>query len=350
MTLSVYISRDTATNGEKGFEHPFERFAALQAAKMLWRHYEKSQTHFALVANIETPPIDVVIISNNGMGIVDLKDYSSQVGGKDNAPWFIFDKQGNPTTQLKSGVHLNPFEQVKTYRKRVYGRLRGFVEQNPKLMPPWLIRDSYGIQGAVVFTAQKFDITRIIIDPSVGRPWFSLKWLDEISEWAYSLEFGRGHKLTRTQIETLATKFLGTEPWVEIEGHLESKDPYGYLWVIVDGKEAWPLILDQDEMIVGRSPDVSLMLDPSSYPLVSRQHAVIRRSANTVIITDIESKHGTWVNGERTNHISGQSLKNGDRVILGTLNDQKEAGNGACTLIYKSIYRRVEVTASEEIR
>jgi hypothetical protein len=166
MTLSVYISRDAVTKTERGFEHPFERFAVLQAAKQLWRHYAKSQTHFALIANIERPPIDLVLISNNGIGIVDLKDYSSQVEGKDDTPWFIIDKHGKPTVQLKSGVHLNPFEQVKTYRRKVYGSLRGFVEQNPRLMPTSLLNHQFGIQASVVFTAQKFDLNRIKIDPA----------------------------------------------------------------------------------------------------------------------------------------------------------------------------------------
>jgi hypothetical protein len=174
--------------------------------------------------------------------------------------------------------------------------------------------------------------------------------LDELSDWAYSLELGRGHKLSRSQIELLATKLFATEPWVEIEGHLESKEPYGCLWMLVDNKEVAPLALDQDEMTIGRSPEVGLMLDPNAYPLVSRQHATISRRANAVILTDLESKHGTWVNGERVNNTAGQMLKPGDQIILGTCNTQKEPGHGACTLIYRLAQRRVDITASEDLK
>lgn len=350
MTLSVYISRNENTDEERGFEHPFERSAALQAAKLLWKNYATSKTHFALVANIETPPIDLVIVSSNGLGIIDLKDYSSPVGGKHDTPWHVLNESGVPTMQLKSGVHLNPFEQVKNYRRRVYGRLRGFVERNPRGVPAWIMRDRFYIQACVMFTAQKFDLRKIMIDPAVGRPWFNLKWLDEVSDWAYSLDFGRGHKLTETQIHTIATDFFGTQPWTEIEGHLDSSDPFGYLWIVSDGKELYPLTLDQDEMILGRSPTATLMLDSNTYPLVSRQHAIIRRRADKIYLSDLNSKHGTWVNGVRVDDTTGVSLKHGDQITLGKCSDDSEKiETGACRLIYKKISRRVDVTVSEVI-
>lgn len=350
MTLKVYISRDKITGKEKTFEHSFERYAALQAAKTLWRHYGQSTTHFALVANIDVPPIDLAIISRDGLGIIDLKDYSSPVGGKDNTPWYVLDRHNKPHIKLSSGKHLNPFEQVKNYRRRTYGRLRGFAQDNVRLMPRWIIDDRFGIQATVMFTAQKFDLSRIIIDPAVGRPWFSLQWLDQVADWTYSLEFGRRHRLTESQIDLLATKFFKTQQWTEIEGHLESNDPYARLWIVADDKETSPLTLDQDEMVIGRSPEASLMLDSKSFPLVSRQHAVIRHTADKVIITDLESKHGTWVNDARVSSATGTTLKNGDRIILGkNTPDDQRIPKGSCGLTFRPIGRRVDVTASEVI-
>ncbi len=85
MGVSVYIARDEH-NKEKGFEYPYERQAALQIAKSLWRRYSKSSTHYALIANIDVPPIDLVLLTNNGMGIIDLKDYNSPISGTEDSP------------------------------------------------------------------------------------------------------------------------------------------------------------------------------------------------------------------------------------------------------------------------
>lgn len=349
MAFRAYISQDSKTGTEHGFEHPYERAATLQAAKMLFRHYGKSQTDFALIANIEDPPIDLVILSSNGLGIAELKDYSGQVGGANNTPWSILDDKDNSVTQLKSGVYLNPFEQVGSYRRRLFGKLRAFVEKNPRLMPPWLLHGPFWTQAAVVFTAQKFDLSRIKIDPAVSRPWFRLLWLDEIPDWAYSLEFGSGHRLSSTQIDTLATDFFHTRLWTEIEENLDTNEPYGYLWVVTNGTESSPMSLDLDQAVIGRAPEVNLMLDPEIYPLVSRQHASIHKKANLVVITDLESKHGTWVNGERVDQVTGRVLKNGDRIVLGTCDESGQTSTGSCTLVYRAIMRRVEVTASEVI-
>jgi hypothetical protein len=62
-----------------------------------------------------------------------------------------------------------------------------------------------------------------------------------------------------------------------------------------------------EEVTVGRSSGSMLHIDHAS---VSRQHAVLRLREGDWEIEDLESRHGTWVNGRR--------LRGGDRAIVAT--------------------------------
>lgn len=66
------------------------------------------------------------------------------------------------------------------------------------------------------------------------------------------------------------------------------------------------------EIIVGRSSDLDMVLVED---MVSRRHARITVSDQAIVIEDLGSTNGTFVNGEK---ISRASLKEGDRVLIGT--------------------------------
>jgi pSer/pThr/pTyr-binding forkhead associated (FHA) protein len=79
---------------------------------------------------------------------------------------------------------------------------------------------------------------------------------------------------------------------------------------------------DQDEITLGRGDGVSLCLsnfDPlvgEDVPLVSRRHAVIRRSEWGFTIEDLSSTNGTWVNGMELKPGQIYLLRNGDQLKL----------------------------------
>ncbi|HEY7512728.1 MAG TPA: FHA domain-containing protein [Vicinamibacteria bacterium] len=54
--------------------------------------------------------------------------------------------------------------------------------------------------------------------------------------------------------------------------------------------------LAQGEHVLGRDPDLELSFDS---PSVSRRHARLRVSPAEVVLEDLGSKNGTWVNGRR---------------------------------------------------
>jgi hypothetical protein len=69
---------------------------------------------------------------------------------------------------------------------------------------------------------------------------------------------------------------------------------------------------DSKEIVVGRSSDLDMVLVED---MVSRRHARIACSDQQIVIEDLGSTNGTFVNGEK---IKRATLKEGDRVLIGT--------------------------------
>jgi len=69
---------------------------------------------------------------------------------------------------------------------------------------------------------------------------------------------------------------------------------------------------DSVPVIVGRSSDLDMVLVEE---MVSRRHARIELRAGAVIVEDLGSTNGTFVNGER---IERATLAEGDRLLIGT--------------------------------
>lgn len=73
----------------------------------------------------------------------------------------------------------------------------------------------------------------------------------------------------------------------------------------------FPLVPDH-EVVIGRSSDLDMVLVED---MVSRKHAKISTAGEQLVIQDLGSTNGTFVNGEK---IKKARLKEGDRVLIGT--------------------------------
>jgi predicted component of type VI protein secretion system len=71
-------------------------------------------------------------------------------------------------------------------------------------------------------------------------------------------------------------------------------------------------MLDRDVLTIGRDPSNSIMI---ADPQVSRQHARITRRGGVIVIEDLGSTNGTYINGVRLT--APHALVNGDAVGLG---------------------------------
>lgn len=68
------------------------------------------------------------------------------------------------------------------------------------------------------------------------------------------------------------------------------------LAIFVHDGMASEVVLQGDEVIIGRDPSCGVCLDD---PQVSRRHARLRLTAFGVFVSDLQSKNGTWLDGRR---------------------------------------------------
>jgi hypothetical protein len=96
----------------------------------------------------------------------------------------------------------------------------------------------------------------------------------------------------------------------------------------MDSGKILPLV-SRNEFILGRLtqdspilPDIDLAPYRASASGVSRLHAVIKRKGKEVMVMDLGSSNGTYINGRRIPADVEETLRHGDIVALGTLQIQ----------------------------
>lgn len=97
---------------------------------------------------------------------------------------------------------------------------------------------------------------------------------------------------------------------------------------LMDSGKILPLA-SRNEFTMGRlsegqpiMPDIDLTPYQAYASGVSRLHAVVKRDANRVVIMDLGSSNGTYLNGRRLNPHTEEELKHGDVIALGKLKVQ----------------------------
>lgn len=91
--------------------------------------------------------------------------------------------------------------------------------------------------------------------------------------------------------------------------------------------------LTKPEVIIGRSDKADVSLNEEN---VSRQHAKILVRRNEVIIQDLESTNGTFVN---TKKVPTEVLKDGDLILIGNTILKFISGSNVESLYHREIYR-----------
>ena len=94
---------------------------------------------------------------------------------------------------------------------------------------------------------------------------------------------------------------------------------------VIEGKytnQYW--VIDKPEIILGRDDECDIVLPERQ---VSRQHIRFIREENRFYIEDLESRNGTWVNGQRVQGL--QELFDGDEVHVALAIRMRFIGSGA---------------------
>jgi hypothetical protein len=93
----------------------------------------------------------------------------------------------------------------------------------------------------------------------------------------------------------------------------------------VQGYDTQPIRVDlSHDKTLGRAdqeyaPDINLDNFDAFERGVSRQHAVLRRQRDTVVIVDLNSANSTFLNGQRLVADQPRILRDGDEIRLGQL-------------------------------
>ncbi len=136
-------------------------------------------------------------------------------------------------------------------------------------------------------------------------------------------------------VETLTTQAITQEQIVDdlkktpAGGEPPSSPANSWLSLhLMDSGKILPLAT-RNEFTMGRlsegqpiMPDIDLTPYQAYASGVSRLHAVVKRDSERVVIMDLGSSNGTYLNGRRLNPHTEEILKHGDVVALGKLKIQ----------------------------
>ncbi|PID38944.1 MAG: GGDEF domain-containing protein [Proteobacteria bacterium] len=92
--------------------------------------------------------------------------------------------------------------------------------------------------------------------------------------------------------------------------------------------------LERSQLYIGRGSDCAIQLDFDS---VSRKHALVKRQGAALVITDLDSTNGTYVNEEPLR--SRCALGNGDLVQIGNTIFKFLSGGNIESSYHEAIYR-----------
>jgi len=110
--------------------------------------------------------------------------------------------------------------------------------------------------------------------------------------------------------EEAAPPSSGPEAPPEPEAPPVFQGPIPELLMFVGEKQLGTFSLAKGELTIGRNPGNDILIDNVG---VSRRHAVIKASAGRVVVEDLGSANGTFVNGQR---ITSQELQDGDEILV----------------------------------
>jgi len=84
--------------------------------------------------------------------------------------------------------------------------------------------------------------------------------------------------------------------------------------VLLQGGQATPFALTEDQTVLGRLPECTIQLQSN---MVSRKHAEVSKSDNKFFVQDLGSGNGTFLNGKKVEQLT--QLKHNDRLKLGPM-------------------------------
>lgn len=326
MSISVFVGQDSdGHNWSPDHAHEIEGILALLTH--LWRKYQHLQEHFCVLTNIKAPDADVIVLSERGIGVIELKHYAGRIRIDEQGKWTA---DGKP---IRAGTHAHPHEQVQAYARQLREKILPYI-----LPDPWARdRQSWAevkTQTAVCFTHPQADLQDVNSENKIwNSPRARAAWEDsfdiirpaEAILWAFKLRFGitqpRSKNFEPIRIDAekqvrCVELVLGGKPWTDIQSLMPTSQPYGYLYLhSTDGPDSI-FNLDKERVTIGRSMDCDIVIPPQ-FKRVSGQHCEIVRTRSTITLRNLKAANGTFINGKPMSQM--QALSGRDVITLGNM-------------------------------
>jgi hypothetical protein len=331
MTVQIYVSKDSQGR-ERGPEQTHEMAGVIDLLRRLWAAYHHLPQLYAVVVDLQHPAsADFVVLTEHGLGILELKDYDGLVIINHDGTWYAGDRV------VKGGSYPTPAIQVHKYAKQI----RAVVL--PSILPPSQkinTEEEIKFQTGVIFSHPEADLFTVKqqvrkvshpkwVDPfSVLAPREIVKWVGSLRfQWDYGPKRNYEHlRLDVHMIETIIQEQFDAVPWKEVLPNMPDGSAYAYLKDI-EGKTIYEL--ERDTVSLGRSPDCDIII-PAQYGRVSRHHCQITWRLGKVGLEDLGSKHGTFVDGKKVPDKKTVIINHNQEICLGG-DSQK---NGTCLLVF----------------
>jgi len=312
MPTKIFINQD--------FDHSHEKSALLRLSRMLVTKFEDEKKSYFIAANVDLPnaQADTIVITPTALILLELKECENPVYGREHGQWSI----KNTLHELKGGSRENPFIQVQEIRKilmhYLFKNRRKFLSNSRQIQ---LENGFRQICAGLVFSPQKHPESDIIIPPKYNV-WFKQLGLDNVMDYVFSSV----SKLKLTYDESLALiqDVFGCRPWKEIESFLP-QGKGGQIFIVENGGRSEFSVTINSDINIGRSSD-NLLVIPNHYKRVSRWHAHIELRGKQPYLFDGvpgkgsgRSSYGTFINGKRVESIHGVQLREGDEIVLGSV-------------------------------
>lgn len=160
------------------FQHAHESTQFEKLAKVLNERFGSREGEHLLIGNCmcNREELDAVFIKPDAFCVIEMKSISGAVRFTENGPWYC---DGSP---IRSGRHINPFRQAKTYRYEVIRKLGNWQSEGalqPRNDKPW------GHVSAAVLFDQSFELEGRI-PPGIDA-WFHIADLRRAADCFESL-------------------------------------------------------------------------------------------------------------------------------------------------------------------
>lgn len=209
MTVEVWMAKEFSTTHEMR--------ALRRLIAQLEQHFGSTSDLYAILVNFFIPgstgEVDVAIVKKNAVLLLDLKECSDPVSGKENGPWKISDGK-----DLNEG-RLNPFEQLRRYRYD----MSTFLDSNKsRIFDPQKSQffSFRKLNCCVVFSPSMHPACQISIDKK--NVWFHISGLDTLWQTVKDVR-STEISLSDAEIRKLAQDVLGL-PQVDLAIYLSQPD------------------------------------------------------------------------------------------------------------------------------